>query len=320
MNSTKVTREHLGGERVVWTIDSGVIGPVIGLTANIHGDETTGVVVLNQILEQGHLLQKGKLRVFPSLNPEGLAETRRESPRLAQDLNRLFPNCLDTRVAVHPELRSVWFALQDPPLDMLIDIHSDSGLAVPYVLIDRQLSPNLQVGHQMQEMADVLGLCTMQEYLLHDYRRYQLQRSLSGSVLNSLQVPCVTMEIGRRRHVAWDDVVVALSALSRLFVHYGMMLHTDVVSLGWNSEKLPGLTGSWRRDNGPITREEGLVVPVAPLGEILREGDAIAKIVNAQGVTRETVCARETCVVLAYPDKAWTARWLSICTIGVLEM
>ena len=29
--------------------------------------------------------------------------------------------------------------------------------------------------------------------------------------------------------------------------------------------------------------------------------------------------ALRTCIVLAYPDKAWTARWLSICTIGVLE-
>ena len=48
VNSAKVIREHLGGERVVWTIDSGVTGPVLGLTANIHGDESTGVVVLNR--------------------------------------------------------------------------------------------------------------------------------------------------------------------------------------------------------------------------------------------------------------------------------
>ena len=319
MNSPKVTREHLGGERVVWTIDSGVIGPVLGLTANIHGDESTGVVVLNQILEQGHMLQKGKLRLFPSLNPEGLSEVRRESPKLAQDLNRLFPNCLDSRVAVHPELRSIWFALQDHHLDMLIDIHSDSGLAMPYVLMDRQLSPNLEVFHKMKEMAEVLGLYTLKEYLPRDYRRYQLQRSLSGAVLNSLQIPCLTMEIGRRRHVVWEDVLIALSALGRLLTHFEMIDATTLIQLGWNHSKPVTPSGVWRRDNGPITREEGLVVPVAPLGQLLREGDAIAKIVNAQGITRETVCAKQTCVVLAYPDKAWVARWLSICTIGVLE-
>lgn len=319
MNGAKVTREHLGGTRVVWTIDSKVPGPVLGLTANIHGDEVTGVVVLNQLLEQGHRLQKGMLRIFPSLNPDGLVEVRRESPSVAQDLNRLFPSCLDTRVVVHPELRGVWFALQDPQLDMLIDIHSDSGLAIPYVLLDRQLSPNIQTLHQLQEMAEVLGLCTMNEYPIHDYRQYQLQRSLSGSVLNSLQVPCVTMEIGRRRHVAWEDVIVALSAVGRLLCHFEMFQDSDIEELGWNVRPESYVSGKWRRDNGPITREEGLVVPIAPLGRILREGDPIAKIVNTQGVTRETVCAKETCVVLAYPDKAWTARWMSICTIGVLE-
>ena len=31
MNSAKVIREHLGGERVVWTIDSGVVGSCTGI-------------------------------------------------------------------------------------------------------------------------------------------------------------------------------------------------------------------------------------------------------------------------------------------------
>lgn len=319
MTRPKITREHLGADRVVWTVDSGVPGPVLGLTANIHGDESTGLVMLNQVLEQGHRLQKGRLRIFPSLNPEGLVEIRREDPRTGRDLNRLFPNCLDASSVIHPELRSVWRALQESNLDMLVDVHSDSGLAVPYVLMDRQLKPNVQVFNQLLDMTSALGLFTMREYLMPDYRRYQLQRTLTGSVLNSLEIPCVTMEIGRRRHVSWDDVCIGLSALGRLFVQYELFSETDIAELDWTRPPIPENGGVWRRDNGPITREEGLVVPVARLGELLREGDPIAKIVNAQGVTRETVCAKETSIVLAFPDKAWTERWLSICTIGVLE-
>ena len=315
----KITREYLGHDRVVWTIDSGVSGPVLGLTANIHGDECTGLVALNQVLEQGSRLKKGKIRLFPSLNPEGLMESKRESPRLGKDLNRLFPNCLDPNAAVHPELRSVWRALQDPPLDMLIDIHSDSGLAMPYVLLDRQLSRNIRVLNQMQDMAEVLGIYTMWEYVSTNYRRYQLQRTLSGSVLNSLQVPCVTMEIGRRRHVEWKDVQIALSAIGRLLVEHSMCTLEDIDAMGWNLSSRSNIGGVWRRENGPITREEGLIVPTVDLGTIVQEGESIAKIVNAQGVTRDTVCAKETSVVIAFPDKAWTERWLSICTIGVLE-
>ena len=77
--------------------------------------------------------------------------------------------------------------------------------------------------------------------------------------------------------------------------------------------------GSGDETMDPSLEKKDWLYPVAPLGQLLREGDAIAGIVNAQGITRETVCAKQTCVVLAYPDKAWIARWLSICTIGVLE-
>ena len=133
------SREHLGNERVVWTLDSGRPGPTIGLTANIHGDECTGVVILNRVIEQVHL-EYGQLRLFPSLNPDGLRETRRECPNMDRDLNRLFPNCLEENPKVHYELNAVWRALQDPPLDFVMDIHSDSGLAMPYVLMDRCLT------------------------------------------------------------------------------------------------------------------------------------------------------------------------------------
>ena len=163
MNSPKVTREHLGGERVVWTIDSGVVGPVLGLTANIHGDECTGVVVLNRILEMVHL-EFGQLRIFPSLNPEGLRETRRESPDMGRDLNRLFPDCIQTKPEVHYELSAVWRALQDPPMDFLVDIHSDSGLAMPYVLVDRCLSQNNVLVESMLEWADATRLFVLWEY------------------------------------------------------------------------------------------------------------------------------------------------------------
>ena len=48
--SCRVVREYLDNERVVWTVDSQRPGPVIVFTANIHGDECTGVAIINQLL------------------------------------------------------------------------------------------------------------------------------------------------------------------------------------------------------------------------------------------------------------------------------
>ena len=101
----------------------------------------------------------------------------------------MFPNCLDARVAVHPELRAIWFALQDPGLDMLIDLHSDSGLAVPHVLMDRHIVQTFKCCIGCRKWQKYLDCIQCKSIYLHDYRRYQLQRSLSGAVLNSLQVP-----------------------------------------------------------------------------------------------------------------------------------
>lgn len=49
------------------------LGPTFLLTANIHGDEITGVVVVHRFLEQLNLNElKGRIICIPSLNPTGL--------------------------------------------------------------------------------------------------------------------------------------------------------------------------------------------------------------------------------------------------------
>lgn len=318
--SCRVVREYLDNERVVWTVDSQQPGPVIVFTANIHGDECTGVAIINQLLEMlEHSLRAGQVRLFPSLNPEGLKNMVRECPKYGQDLNRLFPNCLDDSKRVHPALRQIWQAIQSPKPDLVVDLHSDSGLAMPYVIVDRLLRTNHELMTTVWDWADQMGVFTLWEYGNTDYRRFQLQRSLSGAVLNALEIPCVTLEIGRRRHVDPQDVQCGLAIVGRVLVHAGCLEETQVHDYGWEMPVTTRPAGVWRRGNGPVTRVGGMVVPMAQMGEILREGDSIARIIDFQGKTREIVWATETCIVIAYPDRAWVNRWASICTVALLE-
>ena len=277
----------------MWTIDSGRPRPIIGLTANIHGDECTGVVVLNRILEKVHL-ENGQLRIFPSLNPEGLRETRRESPDMGRDLNRLFPDCLQTNPEVHYELSSVWRALQDPRLDFVVDIHSDSGLAMPYVLMDRYLFENNKLIESMLEWADTTRLFVLWEYAIPDYRRFQLQRSLSGAVLNSLQVPCLTLEVGRRRHVDMKDVQIALSVVGRLLVHAGCVSAQSIEELGWidSVEPYPQVFGV-----GVMVRLPELVgwLYQCSIGNSASRGDSIASIVDLKVTLEKRYGQRNLC-------------------------
>ncbi|WP_037318679.1 succinylglutamate desuccinylase/aspartoacylase family protein [Salegentibacter sp. Hel_I_6] len=66
-------------------------GPVVLLTAGIHGDEINGVEIVRQIISKGiNKPQKGTIICIPVVNVFGFLNLRREFPD-GRDLNRMFP-------------------------------------------------------------------------------------------------------------------------------------------------------------------------------------------------------------------------------------
>jgi len=68
-------------------------GPVLWLTANIHGDEYTGIPVIHSVINQVDVTQlKGAIVAIPTLNPAGSRITARYPYYDKKDPNRLFPD------------------------------------------------------------------------------------------------------------------------------------------------------------------------------------------------------------------------------------
>ncbi len=66
-------------------------GPVVLITAGIHGDEINGVEIVRQIISKGiNRPQKGTIICIPVVNIFGFLNLRREFPD-GRDLNRMFP-------------------------------------------------------------------------------------------------------------------------------------------------------------------------------------------------------------------------------------
>lgn len=66
-------------------------GPVVLITAGIHGDEINGVEIVRQIISKGiNKPQKGTIICIPVVNIFGFLNLRREFPD-GRDLNRMFP-------------------------------------------------------------------------------------------------------------------------------------------------------------------------------------------------------------------------------------
>jgi predicted deacylase len=68
-------------------------GPVVWLTACIHGDEVTGIVTIQEVFKkiQKQHLQRGAVYAFPLMNPIGFETGSRNITLSREDLNRSFP-------------------------------------------------------------------------------------------------------------------------------------------------------------------------------------------------------------------------------------
>ncbi|MBI3272365.1 MAG: succinylglutamate desuccinylase/aspartoacylase family protein [Planctomycetes bacterium] len=210
-----VVRHPTGGvERVPIVVALGRRdGPTVWVTANIHGDEVTGVLVAHECVRR--LLAPSRLRgmvvVVPSLNPAGLRVATRVPYYEERDPNRLFPDSRARRGpgAEPPGPQEEFFATVFDSIrataDVLLDLHCTWIQSLPHVIVDRVLVEGPR-GHRAAErllarteaLARAFGLTAVREWRVERYIGRDLQRSVAGAVLNRARIPAITVELGAR--------------------------------------------------------------------------------------------------------------------------
>ena len=101
-------------------------GPVLALTAGMHGDEINGMEIVRRMIEAGHFRVKcGTVICMPIINIYGFINYSREVPD-GKDINRSFPGSkngsLASRVAFHIS-RDIL-----PVIDYGIDFHTGGAM------------------------------------------------------------------------------------------------------------------------------------------------------------------------------------------------
>lgn len=97
-------------------------GPVVLLTAGIHGDELNGVEIIRQIISKGiNKPIKGTIICIPVVNIFGFLNMRREFPD-GRDLNRMFPGTKNGSLASRFAYQFVKKIL--PIADFCLDFHT----------------------------------------------------------------------------------------------------------------------------------------------------------------------------------------------------
>ena len=105
-------------------------GPVLALTAGMHGDEINGMEIVRRILDVGHnRVKRGTVICMPIINIYGFLNYSREVPD-GKDVNRSFPGSkngsLASRVAYHLTHDVI------PYIDYGIDFHTGGAMRTNY--------------------------------------------------------------------------------------------------------------------------------------------------------------------------------------------
>lgn len=105
-------------------------GPVLSLTAGMHGDEINGMEIVRRIIDNGfHRVKRGTVLCMPVINVYGFLNYSREVPD-GKDINRSFPGSktgsLASRVAYHMTHDII------PAIDYGIDFHTGGAMRTNY--------------------------------------------------------------------------------------------------------------------------------------------------------------------------------------------
>ena len=290
-------------------------GPTVAVVANLHGDECNGVGVVHRLADTlPDTLRAGRVLLVPSLNPDGLREHSRLVPGGGADPNRVFPGDPAGGLVARHAAR-VWRELRRLDVALLVDLHTDTGGAIPYAIVDRAVrgpAPE-RLAARCEALARASGLTVLREYPPDRYLRFGLDRSLPGALVNEAGVPAVTLEVGPRRRVdpAWVEVGVVATL--------GVLSAAGVVDRPAPAHPTRRGGGPWRRENGPRTSRSGVLEPRVLPGEVVAPGTVLAEVRSLDGRVEETLRASRDGFVVALPERAHVPVGLSAATLAVRD-
>ncbi|VTT85698.1 succinate dehydrogenase subunit [Halorubrum sp. DM2] len=301
-------------------------GPTLWLTGGVHGDEATGVAVVQDAVAalDGDCLADlaGAVVAVPVVSPAGLRRNARETYYADEDPNRHFPDA-DTESARPPKLQEridarLYAAITGETVetdsltvdripgegvaaDALIDCHTAGVDSDPFVIRDRLLYGDRRsedeataLSDELGRLVDAFGLPPVREYPAAEYVEESLQRSTAGAVLNEAGIPAFTAELGA--HSVVDDRLLnaGVAGVFGVAVELGLLAAEDrpdsVYEPGVGVDPAP-VGFPVRRFRGPTTDVSGVVRHRVAAGDAFEAGDVLADVVAATGAERGEVTA-----------------------------
>ena len=237
-------------------------GPVVGLTACVHGNELNGIPVIHEIFARlDPRALRGTVVAVVVVNVPGLLNAQREFMD-GTDLNRIMPGRADGNVAEVYAHRLLERILR--PLEYLIDLHTAS--------FGRLNSLYVRSNMRSKSTAAMAYLQDPQ-IIVHNPAS---DRTLRGSMM-ARGVPAITVEIGDPQ--LWQESYTR-EAIAGI---WNVMRHVGLVAPHEGDVRDPHPPVLCRSSRWLYTDRGGLLEVFPQVRQRVSEGERVARVRNAFG-------------------------------------
>lgn len=278
-------------------------GPAIWLSAGIHGDEVTGIEVVQRIFNylKRHGLKKGAIYALPLVNPMGFEMIKRENPYDEEDINRNFPG--DGNGNTTERLTNAVFnSITETSPDLVIDLHADTQNSLPYIVIDRPVSAKAGVKEAVEkswELAEKFGITVTYDIEVEGFKKYKLDQSLTAALLNRNQIPAFLVELGGPRIIDEKFVKVGMRGIKNILLYFGMI---DGEEKSWTSETKIKTKEKLELVENITSKESGIIEYLVKPGQFVKKEEPLLKISNVLGKIEEIIFADRDCYIISLND------------------
>jgi len=240
-------------------------GPVLALTAGMHGDEINGMEIVRRMIDQGlHKVSRGTTVCMPIINVYGFLNYSREVPD-GKDVNRSFPGSktgsLASRVAYHLTQEII------PVIDVGIDFHTGGAMRTnfPQVRCMMQVPRNVELAQAFHAPFTIDS----------PFRPHSLRQTAAKKKKN-----IIVFEGGESLRMDEFAIQEGINGTLRLMKHLGMIddapRPTHDNKIVWSS--------AWIR-----ARTAGLFHPRIEAGQLIHKNQMVGEITDPFGEYREEV-------------------------------
>ncbi|OBZ82949.1 N-alpha-acetyl-L-2,4-diaminobutyric acid deacetylase [Choanephora cucurbitarum] len=286
-------------------------GPVLGITAAVHGNELNGVPCIHRVISQIDVSKlKGTVVAVPCVNVWGYLKFQREFAD-GRDLNRQFPGKEDgyaSQVFCHHLMTKII-----SQFNYMVDLHTASFGRVNSYYVRADM--NDDIGASMAKLQQP-------QILLHNSGQDGTLRSAAAA----RGIKAITVEIGNPQ--TFQDVYIQWSfmGIMRIMDHFEMYSLQNInasepITLSLSSKELAGPSHTVLCSRGfwIYTKTGGILEVYPNVNTLIRKGDIIARIKNMFGNIAEEYFAPCTGVVIGRSSNPVAMAGDRIVHMGIIK-